>query len=360
MAVVVRRAEPAVDLGGRKHEPASLGERDDLVHRDGVGPWPGPYPPVPPMFPVASTSMAATAIGSHSSRTTWKPARSRGAGTSTRTPSSRSKSTKLRISSSTHSARSAGSRSSARRARQSSPGCKARARQGRRASGRHGRLADPRGERHALRLDARPGLHAAATTATPRCCSPPPRSSASGATSSREEVRFVFQHAEELPPGGALQRRRVGCRRRCRAHHGGAPPLGARDRQGLGCPRARSWRPPTSSGRDRRPGWPRGQPARDRRPGCSGRPGDHQSPADRRPRVRPLRTRRRLGDDPRRRHGAERHPRIGPPGRHRAGRCHSHGVSRYATRWSASSRASQRHIVATSGFEFRGEATTPS
>ena len=34
MAVVVRRAEPAVDLRGREDEPAPTRERDDLVHRD--------------------------------------------------------------------------------------------------------------------------------------------------------------------------------------------------------------------------------------------------------------------------------------------------------------------------------------
>ena len=37
VAVVVRRAEPAVDLGRGKDESAALAERDDLVHRDGVG-----------------------------------------------------------------------------------------------------------------------------------------------------------------------------------------------------------------------------------------------------------------------------------------------------------------------------------
>ena len=35
--VVVRRAEAAVDLRRREHEPAAARERDDLVHRDGVG-----------------------------------------------------------------------------------------------------------------------------------------------------------------------------------------------------------------------------------------------------------------------------------------------------------------------------------
>src|SRR4051812_42868923 len=34
--VVVRRAEPAVDLGRPEQEAASLAERDDLVHRHGV------------------------------------------------------------------------------------------------------------------------------------------------------------------------------------------------------------------------------------------------------------------------------------------------------------------------------------
>ena len=37
VAVVVRGAEPAVDLRGREDEPAPARERDDLVHRDGVG-----------------------------------------------------------------------------------------------------------------------------------------------------------------------------------------------------------------------------------------------------------------------------------------------------------------------------------
>ena len=37
VAVVVRRAEPPVDLRRWEHEPAPLRERDDLVHRDGVG-----------------------------------------------------------------------------------------------------------------------------------------------------------------------------------------------------------------------------------------------------------------------------------------------------------------------------------
>ena len=37
VAVVVGRAEPAVDLRRREDEPAPLAERDDLVHRDGVG-----------------------------------------------------------------------------------------------------------------------------------------------------------------------------------------------------------------------------------------------------------------------------------------------------------------------------------
>ena len=37
VAVVVRRAEPAVDLGRREDEAAPPAEGDDLVHRDGVG-----------------------------------------------------------------------------------------------------------------------------------------------------------------------------------------------------------------------------------------------------------------------------------------------------------------------------------
>ena len=37
VAVVVRRAEAAVDLARREDEPAPLRERDDLVHRDHVG-----------------------------------------------------------------------------------------------------------------------------------------------------------------------------------------------------------------------------------------------------------------------------------------------------------------------------------
>ena len=37
VAVVVRRAEAAVDLRRREDEPAPLRERDDLVHRDRVG-----------------------------------------------------------------------------------------------------------------------------------------------------------------------------------------------------------------------------------------------------------------------------------------------------------------------------------
>ena len=37
VAVVVGRAESAVDLGRGEHEPAPLAQRDDLVHRDGVG-----------------------------------------------------------------------------------------------------------------------------------------------------------------------------------------------------------------------------------------------------------------------------------------------------------------------------------
>src|SRR3954447_25981896 len=37
VAVVVRRAEPAVDLGGREDEPAPAAEGDDLVHRREVG-----------------------------------------------------------------------------------------------------------------------------------------------------------------------------------------------------------------------------------------------------------------------------------------------------------------------------------
>src|SRR5947199_10652009 len=37
VAVVVARAEPAVDLTAREHEAAALGQRDDLVHRDRFG-----------------------------------------------------------------------------------------------------------------------------------------------------------------------------------------------------------------------------------------------------------------------------------------------------------------------------------
>ncbi len=37
VAVVVARAEPAVDLAAREHEPAPLAQRHDLVHRDDVG-----------------------------------------------------------------------------------------------------------------------------------------------------------------------------------------------------------------------------------------------------------------------------------------------------------------------------------
>ena len=37
VAVVVARAEPAVDLAAGEHEPAPLAERDDLVHRHDVG-----------------------------------------------------------------------------------------------------------------------------------------------------------------------------------------------------------------------------------------------------------------------------------------------------------------------------------
>ena len=37
VAVVVARAEPAVDLAAREHEAAPLAQRDDLVHRDDVG-----------------------------------------------------------------------------------------------------------------------------------------------------------------------------------------------------------------------------------------------------------------------------------------------------------------------------------
>src|SRR5215212_3744726 len=44
MAVVVRRAEPAVDLRGREDEAAPPAQRDDLLHRDGVhGHGPGRY-----------------------------------------------------------------------------------------------------------------------------------------------------------------------------------------------------------------------------------------------------------------------------------------------------------------------------
>jgi hypothetical protein len=39
VAVVVGRAQPAVDLGGRKDEAATLAERHDLVHRDLFGAW---------------------------------------------------------------------------------------------------------------------------------------------------------------------------------------------------------------------------------------------------------------------------------------------------------------------------------
>ena len=37
VAVVVGRAEPAVDLGAREDEASPAAERDDLLHRDGLG-----------------------------------------------------------------------------------------------------------------------------------------------------------------------------------------------------------------------------------------------------------------------------------------------------------------------------------
>ena len=50
----------------------------------------------------------------------------------------------------------------------------------------------------------------AGTTATPRCCSAPRRSWPRAPASCSGELRFLFQPAEERPPGGAIELVRAG------------------------------------------------------------------------------------------------------------------------------------------------------
>ena len=97
------------------------------------------------------------------------------------------------------------------------------------------------------------------------------------------EIRFIFQHAEELPPGGARDFIAAG------AMDGvdyviGCHLLDDRERPGGGDGR------PSNGGRRHvlahhpRQGRARGVPARDDRPDRDHVPGDHQPPARRRPR----------------------------------------------------------------------------
>ena len=74
VAVVVGRAEPAVDLRRREHEAAPLAERDDLVHGDGVG-----HPVTLPSRGTADVPASVPADGDHDAGLTARLRRPRGA-----------------------------------------------------------------------------------------------------------------------------------------------------------------------------------------------------------------------------------------------------------------------------------------
>ena len=83
--------------------------------------------------------------------------------------------------------------------------CSGSARADGRAAGGHRRAADPGGERRRVRVRAaRARCTRAGTTGTPRCCSARP-SQLVARDLPAGEVRFIFQHAEELAPGGARE-----------------------------------------------------------------------------------------------------------------------------------------------------------
>ena len=247
--VVVRRAEAAVDLRRREHEPAPLAERDDLVHGDRCRASPDPTHAGRPMFPVASPP-----DGSHgpaltaSSRTISKRARSPGGATCTPIPSCPSRSTRPPPSSRRRCARSAGSRSSAPPARPSSRGS---------SGARPGKLVVLRADMDALPIleendvpyaSTRPGvMHACGHDGHTAMLLAAARLLVERRDELAGEVRFVFQHAEELPPGGARGARRRGRRRRCRPRRRRPPALDARTRVTCRPCRAPSWPPPTSS-----------------------------------------------------------------------------------------------------------------
>ena len=190
-----------------------------------------------------------------------------------------------RRSSRRRSARSATSRSSGRRARRSWRRLKgAPAREGRRPPRRHGRAADPRGERPSVRLDA------ARRDARLRPRRPHRDAAGCGAAPRRAARRARGRGALRLPARrGASARRGARCRRgRCR--RGASLVAGVHLLSGLETGQVSSLPGPVMAAADLFTleivgrGGPRREPARDRRPGRRGRPGDHEPAADRRPR----------------------------------------------------------------------------
>ena len=133
------------------------------------------------------------------STTTWSP----GGATCTAIPRSASRSTRRPRGSRTRSRASTGWRSSGRPRRASWRGC-APAGPGRRS--RCGRTSTRCRSTRRAASSSRPSGRArctrAGTTGTPRCCSAP-RASWRARELPGGELRFIFQHAEELAPGGA-------------------------------------------------------------------------------------------------------------------------------------------------------------
>ena len=189
---------------------------------------------------------------------------------------------------------------------------------GRRAAGRHRRAAGRRGERRRVRLrDARAECTPAGTTGTRRCCSAR-RACCPSAACRRGEVRFLFQHGEELAPGGAREHGRRGRhgRRRLRLR---LPPVGASGararRRGPRPVHGRSGLLPDHDHRARRP---RRAPPHRGRHDRRGRRGRRLAPARRGAPHRPARAGRGHDRQPPRGRRAERDPGTRRADRHGA------------------------------------------